>query len=263
MGDTYCRSLLSRRLRSPVCSSFAILLRSHDARGCLGRQSQVSERPVGVEEGAYGARYHEKQDDHDQDGWRAHGDERRPGGVCNCKRDRRYEQDEGDDRDHQDKRDPDPYREPELYEPEQQAPSDVVAEETVAAPDGAEDALPAHHDVPQGVLADDGEGDKDDDEHKDGQNPHHYRDGDPRPRGLGGRERAPDQKRHGYSYHHEEPERDQEEHDVVAEHAPEVTRPGREGGPEAASLAPVYGGDAIGQRPLGDYRQDDEEQRDK
>ena len=114
-------------------------------------------------------------------------------------RDRRYEQDEADDQEQQDEGDPDPDREPELYEPEQQAPSDVVAEETVAAPDGAEDALPAHHDVPQGVLADYGEGDKDDDEQEDGQKPHHHRDGDPRPRGLGGRERAPDQERHGNS----------------------------------------------------------------
>src|SRR5918995_1596629 len=213
-----------------VCWS-AYLYGGARCSGWWGRQAQVGQRPVGVREGAYGARCHEQEwyQDHARDHT---GDDGGRGVARDGQRYRRYKEDEAHDQERQDEGYGDPDGDPELYEQDQQAPPHVAAEDPVAASHGAEDALASHHDLPQGVLAHDGEGYEDDDQREDGQKPHHHRDGDPRSHGLRGGEGTPDRERHRDADHQQKPDRDKEEHDVVAEHAPEVAHPRPECHPE-------------------------------
>src|SRR5215207_1535005 len=225
-----------------------------------GGELEVGERPVGVVEGAYGARDHEQGYEEEQSAHDADHDGRRRlvGGE---ERHGRAQQDHPqDDHDH-DHRYPKAQHDAELHQPGEQAPADVAPEEPEAASDGVHDPPAAHDQLSQGELVDDGEGQEDQDEH--GEDEEHAEDDgqDPQPRRFRGGEDAESPEHRREEDQEPQAQRHEEEEYLQPQHAPEVPGSRPPGEAEASLLAPVQRGDALGEGAVGDYRQHYEDER--
>src|SRR5215207_4895198 len=207
-------------VKIPSCLRCCARLRGLQVFGRLD-ETQVRQRPVGVVEGADSARDHEHR--HQEEDAADHASDHAGGPVVGCEEGYRGpEQYRPEDDERHEHRYPQTKHDGQLNQPHEQAAPDVPVEEPEAARDRLRDAPPAHDQLPQAELVDDGEGQEDDDEgHEDEEHAEHDRE-DSQPRRVREREGGQRAEHHGEEDHEYKTECYEEEQHLQPEHAPEV-----------------------------------------
>src|ERR687897_47162 len=168
-SNSVCGPRLRRRARLPRLRTFGIL-----------GEAEVGERPVGVVEGAQGAREHQQWHQKERPAYHG-GDHARRSAFCGKEGYRGAQKDRPYDQEYHEHRYAETQHDGQLHEPREQAAPDAAAKEPEASADGLQDAPPVYDQLPQGELVDDREGQKDGDEGHDGVDYAEHHGQDPHP----------------------------------------------------------------------------------